>query len=303
MICEEVKLPYLQAAGVLPEHLQRIAREINEPAQRRAEEFRLRLGNPMTIVMDDEEHETDSHAVTEDDLRAVLERASRSSAHAVLDKVRSGFVTIKGGHRIGLCGEAVMKQGEIHTLSRMSSVAIRIAKPVSGLGGQALSAMLERGRLCSTLVLAPPGAGKTTLLREVVRRISDGIGVPERRVGLADERGEVAALWEGRPQFDVGRHTDVMADCPKAQGVSILLRGMAPKVLAVDEITAEADIDAMTWAAGCGVVLLATAHGSDLDDLYRRPLYRRLSELRLFQRVLLLENRGGCRMLRAEVLP
>jgi len=145
--------------------------------------------------------------------------------------------------------------------------------------------------------------GKTTLLRELVRRISDGIGMAPLRVGLADERGEVAALWEGRPQFDVGRRTDVMSGCSKADGISILLRGMSPRVLAVDEITAAEDVEAIAWAAGCGVTLLATAHGGSVDDLQRRPLYRQLVDLGLFRRVLVLESRLGRRLMRIEVLP
>ena len=171
------------------------------------------------------------------------------------------------------------------------------------MGGQALAGILDRGQLCSTLILAPPGVGKTTLLRELVRRISDGIGAAPLRVGLADERGEVAALWEGRPQFDVGRRTDVVSGCPKSDGVAILLRGMSPRVLAVDEITAGEDVEAMAWAAGCGVALLATAHGGSVDDLRRRPLYRKLLDLGLFQRVLVLESRQGRRLMRIEVLP
>lgn len=196
-----------------------------------------------------------------------------------------------------------MKQGQIQAFGRLSSLSIRIAKQVTGVGGQALSGILDRGQLCSTLILAPPGVGKTTLLRELVRRISDGIGMAPLRVGLADERGEVAALWEGRPQFDVGRRTDVMSGCSKADGISILLRGMSPRVLAVDEITAAEDVEAIAWAAGCGVTLLATAHGGSVDDLQRRPLYRQLVDLGLFRRILVLESRLGRRLMRIEVLP
>lgn len=294
--------PYMQAAQVLPEAFFQAAERLSAAEKARAEEFRLRAGQAMTVMVGGAELTVDAPAVTEGDLRTLLERASRSSAHTVLDQVRAGFLTIRGGHRIGLCGRAVMKDGAIFGLDRLSSAAVRIARPVEGLGRQGAAAVTAGGTLHSTLILAPPGAGKTTLLREIVRRISEGVETAPRRVGLADERGEVAAVWDGRPQMDVGRHTDVMSGCPKAEGLSILLRGMRPELLAADEITAAADLDAMTWAVGCGAALLATAHGGSVADLKRRPLYRRLLGLGLFEQALLLENSAGVRSLRREAL-
>ncbi len=292
--------PYIQAASVLPDSFRSAVERVSGPVQQSAEEFRLRRGAPMSLVWEGKEHTLDTPPVTEQDLRQVLELASHFSAHTVLDRVRAGFVTIKGGHRIGLCGEVVTRNGEIHALDKLFSIAIRIAKPIEGVGEKALCAMQEDGKLCSALILAPPGAGKTTLLRELIRRISDGIGVETQRVGLVDERGEVAALWDGKPQFGVGAHTDIMSGCPKAVGMAVLLRGMAPQVLAVDEVTAEPDVEAMAWAAGCGVTLLCTAHGGGLVDLRRRPIYRRLMDLGIFRRVLLLENVSGIRRVTAE---
>jgi len=294
---------FRQASSVLPPALREAAERAGEWAGSGAEEFRLRLGSPMSLVLDGRERVLDTPPVEERDLRAVLELASRSSAHTVLDRVRSGFVTIRGGHRIGLCGQAVMKDGRVHALDKLFSLAVRIARSVPGAAGETLSGIQEDGRVCSALILAPPGAGKTTLLRELVRRVSDGVGTRPRRVGLVDERGEVAACWQGYPQFDVGRCTDIMSGCPKAQGMSILLRGMAPQLLAVDEITAAADVEAMAWAAGCGVTLLATAHGGSMEDLKRRPLYQDLMELGLFRRLVLLENADGVRRARVEALP
>lgn len=295
--------PYIQAARVLPASIRQAALRLDAAGQEQAEELRLRRDRPPTVVIGCEELELNCPPVEEDELRSVVERASQSSIHRVIEQMRAGFLTIQGGHRIGLCGEAVMKAGEICAIRTMSSLSIRIARAVDGLGSRVLPELMEEGRLCSTLLLAPPGAGKTTLLRELVRRISSGEGIQPLRVGLADERREVSALWEGRAQFDVGARTDIMSDCPKALGLEALLRGMNPQVLAADEITAAADVDAMAWAAGCGVTLLATAHGKELDDLSRRPLYRGLMELGVFRRVVVLENRGGERRARVEIIP
>ena len=177
----------------------------------------------------------------------------------------------------------------MRNLRSLSSVSIRIARQHPGAALPLLSGLMEGGRLCSTLIAAPPGMGKTTLLRDLVRCISDGDGTPPLRVGLADERGEVAALYGGVPQLRVGRRTDVIEGCPKAQGAMLLLRAMNPQVLAMDEITAPEDVGALLTAAGCGAVLLATAHGEG-DELTRRPLYRTMLEERIFQRVVSIQR-------------
>lgn len=294
--------PYIQAASILPRHLRTRILALDAERLQRVEEFRLRRGQNMTLLLGDGEHPVEDTTISEDDLRTILEQVSRHSVHTVLGQVRSGFLSVPGGHRIGLCGEATMREGELHTLSHLSSLSIRIARPIHGLAHRILPELCQGETPCSTLILAPPGAGKTTLLRDLIRAISNGEGCPALRVGVADERGELAAMWEGSIQLDVGRHTDVMSGCPKAQGMAVLLRGMNPQVLAVDEITAEEDIQAITWAVGCGVTLLATAHGSKQEDLRRRPLYRPLLEGRLFQRLLTVERRKGQRIWSVEVL-
>lgn len=292
-----------QAAMVLPEDLASLVHSMGIERKSRTEELRLRRGFPMTAVLEDREEELGGRPVTENELRCVLENATRASAHTALDQVKNGFVTVRGGHRIGLCGTAACRDGKIITLRYLTSLSIRIACPVEGQAGQILPQLMEGGSMKSTLILAPPGAGKTTLLRELVRLLSDGIGCCPCRVGVADERGELAALWQGEPQFDLGRHTDVIDGCSKAEGLSILLRGMNPQVLAADEITDAADVRAITEASGCGAVLLATAHGNEVEDLSRRPVYRALLESGVFCRVVILSRQGAERRTRVEVLP
>ncbi len=278
-----------QAAAVLPPELRQQALALPAQERERAEELRLRCGWPMAAVFPEGEVPLGGRKVVPQDLELLIEIASRASVHAVLTQLREGYLTIEGGHRLGLCGTAVLENGQMRNLRALSSVSIRIARQRPGAALPLLSGLMEGGRLCSTLIAAPPGMGKTTLLRDLVRCISDGEGTPPLRVGLADERGEVAALYGGVPQLRVGRRTDVIEGCPKAQGAMLLLRAMNPQVLAMDEITAPEDVAALLTAAGCGAVLLATAHGEG-DELTRRPLYRTMLEERIFQRVVSIQR-------------
>ena len=278
-----------QAAAVLPPELRQQALALPAQEREQAEELRLRCGWPMAAVFPEGEVPLGGRKIVTQDLELLLEIASRASVHAVLSQLREGYLTIEGGHRLGLCGTAVLENGQMRNLRSLSSVSIRIARQRPGAALPLLSGLMEGGRLCSTLIAAPPGMGKTTLLRDLVRCISDGDGTPPLRVGLADERGEVAALYGGVPQLRVGRRTDVIEGCPKAQGAMLLLRAMNPQVLAMDEITAPEDVGALLTAAGCGAVLLATAHGEG-DELTRRPLYRTMLEERIFQRMVSIQR-------------
>lgn len=296
---------FCQAAGVLPSGLRAGALALPPELRAGAEELRLRLGRSMTVLAGGREREVPGlPPVTRADLDGVLEIATRASAHTALERVRRGFVTVRGGHRIGLCGTAAVEGGQIRTLRCLSSLNIRVARSVAGAAKDAVPLLRTGNTVCSALILAPPGAGKTTLLRDLIRALSDGEGGPPLRVGAADERGEIAALWEGKPELDVGRQTDVIDGCSKAAGLEMLLRGMNPQVLAADEITSPEDIAAAAQAAGCGVPLLATAHGRSVRDLTARPLYRELLALGIFQKLVLIEQGGdGRRTVKAESLP
>ena len=294
--------PWEQAAAVLPTQLLDDLCAFGLDRLDGLEELRLRRGFSMTALLPEGEVDTDGPPIGEDELRQVVENATQASAHTVLDRVRQGFVTLRGGHRIGLCGSVVKKDGRIVTLREISSLSIRVARPVVGQARELLPQLMEQGRFLSTLILAPPGAGKTTLLRDLVRALSDGDAGPPLRVGVADERGEIAALWQGEPQLYVGRHTDVIDGCGKAEGLSILIRGMNPQAAAVDEITDPADAQAIAEAAGCGAALAATVHGAGVEDLKRRPVYRALLADGVFRRLVVLERRAGRRTVHVEVL-
>ena len=200
---------FVQAVQALPLRLRQEALSLPEGDRARAEELRLRAGWPMTAVLPEGERPLGGPPVEGRELEQLVEIASRASLHTVLDQVRRGYLTFEGGHRIGLCGTAALREGEIHALRAISSANLRIARQVKGAAAPVLDGLCPGGRLADTLILAPPGLGKTTLLRDLIRSVSEGEGCTPLRVSLADERGEVAAMYNGRPQLEVGRRTDV----------------------------------------------------------------------------------------------
>lgn len=289
---------FLRAARLLPPSLRTEVLNLPDSITENAEEIRLRSGRPPTAVIGDDEIEIlPSHIISASELQLVLEIATRASAHTYADSIRMGYVTAEGGCRLGLCGTAVTENNKISSLRRLSSVCIRIPREKRGCANSIFRDLMDGG-FRSTLIISPPGGGKTTLLRELVRLLSDS----GKRICLADERSEVAGTFEGQPCFDVGTKTDVLTGAPKSEGIFLLLRTMAPQIIAFDEITAPSDIDAAETAANCGVSLLATTHGGGISDLYQRDMYRKLIDKKIFERAVIIENTKGKRRYTVEDL-
>ena len=284
-----------QAASFLPGHLRQRVQSLPREKRADAEDLRLRRGQPLFVLTPQGEEPLPDTLITARDLEIVLELASASSVHTVMEQIKHGFVGVQGGHRLGLCGTGVMDGGKLVNLRELTSLSLRVAREFKGLSRDVLPKLWGPHGLESTLILSPPGGGKTTLLRDLIRAISTGENCPARRVGVTDERGELAAVAGGEPTLDIGPRSDVMSGCPKAIGLMTLLRGMNPQVLAVDEVTAQEDVAAMTQASGCGVTLLATAHGGTLSDLDRRPLYRELMAQGVFGRLVVIWGTGSQR--------
>lgn len=295
------------AAALLPVHVRRAAMALSLERKSCAEEFRLRAGRPFSIVFPEGERTVSQGGILDpalpfilsgEDISMAIEMASRGSAYTVLESVRAGFITVGDGHRLGICGQAVVRDGEITTIKAPSSVSIRIARQIKDVAQPLIKDIMSDGRYRSTLILSPPGCGKTTLLRDLVRQLSSGSrnpAFPGMRVSLIDERNEIAAQYNGVPQLDIGSRTDVITGCPKPQAVMMLLRSMSPQIIALDEITAPEDIQALASAANCGVGLLATAHADGIEDLRARPLYQTLLKQSIFRYAIIIAITSGKR--------
>ncbi len=283
---------FLSAAALLPGGLRESFEAMPKSEKASAEEFRLRAGLLPSVLLPWGEKWLGEKPVTPRNLADVLEIATDSSLHTATDSIKNGFVTGAGGHRIGICGTAIVKNGAIEGLRSVSSLAVRIAKEIKDCGKAAARLLAPEKEFSSAIIISPPGGGKTTLLRDIVRLLSD----KGFRVALADERGEIAAMRGAVPQMDVGVRTDVISLCPRDEAVMLLLRTMNPEIIAMDEITAPRDAKALSSAFSCGVGLLATAHAADLNELRRRGLYRELLAEGVFKKAVVIEKRNGERV-------
>ena len=246
----------------------------------KAEEVRLRLGRAPTLLTEGKERAFRQETVNGEELQKVLEKATCASMHAAAPTLAEGYVDYRG-LRVGVCGAAVFREGRICAFRSVSSLAVRIPRECRGICDEAVGRLLREG-FRNTLIVGPPGAGKTTVLREMIRRLSDS-GL---RIGVADERNELACLSAGDFAFDLGRCSDVVCGLPKAEAAMMLLRAMNPQILAMDEISAARDAEALRRVSGCGVGLLASVHGADSEELRRLGNGRELLDQGFFTWIL-----------------
>lgn len=262
-------------------------------------EIKIRSGKPLMILNDNGESIVRApsggiYFVTEGDIREMLEFISNYSLYAYEEEMRQGYITIEGGHRIGLCGQVIVEYGRVRNLRYISSMNVRIAHEVIGCADRVISYLMDKNKILHTLIISPPGCGKTTLLRDIIRQISDGNSrIQGITVGVVDERSEIGGCYKGVPQNQLGMRTDILDGCPKAEGMLMLIRSMGPEVIAVDEIGTKEDVQAVDYAIHCGCKLIATVHGKSLDEIRDKPVLGELVRDKRFERYIVLNNKRG----------
>lgn len=275
------------------------------------QEIRLRAEKPVLVLFGGKEffltedggftrEKAKAKKMGQRELDEILNHICRYSVYAYEDEIRQGFLTVQGGHRIGVAGQAVLKtEKEIKTLKYIRFLNIRISHEIFGAADGILPFLYHDGYVCSTLLLSMPGIGKTTLLRDMIRQVSEGNTFGEGvSVGVVDERSELAGCFQGMAQNNLGIRTDVLDACPKALGMTMLLRSMSPKVIAVDEIGGIEDEQAIKRLTRCGVRVFATAHGNGIEDLQNTPWGQQLIKEQVFERYIVLERETDGRIKR-----
>ena len=271
----------------------------------RLQEVRLRINSPLMIVYDNQEYFLttqsklatqiqDAFYVNKNELRETMEYISNYSLYAFEEEIRQGFITIQGGHRVGIAGKTIIEGTSIKSMKHISFINVRLSHQIMGCADKVVPYIYD-GQLHEmyhTLIISPPRCGKTTILRDLIRQISNGSTlIPGTCVGVVDERSEIGACYMGIPQNDLGMRTDILDCCPKAIGMMMLIRSMSPSTIAVDEIGLKDDLDAIEYVINCGCKLIATVHGSSLDDIRNKPVLKNLIHEQVFQRYIVLSNR------------
>ncbi|MED4878317.1 stage III sporulation protein AA [Anoxybacillus geothermalis] len=274
--------------GILPKTIAAVLQQM--PSWGRSiEEIRIRISRPLEVIVDGKARLL-PYEVTKEDGVYLLNKLSHYSIYAVEEELRRGFMTIEGGHRVGLAGKVVTEGGKVKAIRDVASFNIRIAKEQIGIADPLIPYVYD-GRWRHTMIIGSPQTGKTTLLRDAARLISSGTGrIPAQKVAIVDERSEIAGCVKGIPQFSFGPRLDVLDACPKAEGMMMMIRSMSPDVMIVDEIGREEDSEAVLEAANAGVSIWTTVHGRTVRDVWQRPTLRPVMEQRVFERFIELTN-------------
>ena len=252
------------------------------------EEIRIRNGHHILIFSSGKEYELECKRgkIDNEQINNIFNALLNYSAYAYQDELANGYITIQGGHRVGVCGKTVLENGRVKTIKDISSINIRRSREIIGVSDPCMGYLQnEKGQIYNTLIISPPKCGKTTLLRDMIRNLS-GMGY---QVGVCDERSEISGMYNGKSSYDLGVRTDVLDGCPKEKGMIMLIRAMSPDIIATDEIGKKEDCHAIEAAICAGIRLLTTIHGSNYADVKNSGIGE-MVEKGVFERLIFLSN-------------
>ncbi len=280
--------------SILPKTIAEQLKQIPPILQEKIEEIRIRMNRPIEIAVNGEPRYL-SYVIQPEDAFHLMNKISHFSIYTLDEELKRGYITVSGGHRIGLAGKVILENGCVKAIRDISSFNIRIAKEKIGIADGILPYLVKEN-LMHTMIIGPPQTGKTTLLRDIARSLSMGDaknGIPALKVGIVDERSEIAGCVNGVPQLTFGYRIDVLDACPKAEGMMMMIRSMSPDVLIVDEIGRKEDAEAILEAVHAGIKLIITIHGNSLNDIRKRPSLKEILDQEIFQRFVVLTRKKG----------
>ncbi len=259
-----------------PIKIQNVLNNLNNDIWLKLEEIRVSIDKPLIICgnnfsaflkenSDISDLAKDSVVVSEREILCIIEMITEGSVYAVTDKIKNGYIVLPRGHRVGITGTTVMENNNIKYIKNISSLNFRIRREIKGISDKIIPYIYDKESIKNTLIIAPPRCGKTTLLRDISRALANNIN--KVKVSIVDERGEIAAVYNGVPQNDVGVYATVLDMCPKSQGMMLLVRSMSPDVIITDEIGGRDDIYTLKDISRCGVNIITTIHGFDINDV------------------------------------
>jgi len=276
---------------LFPAHVSQIIKEQVGDRWNKLQEIRLRLFKPIELNFNDSIEWIKHVEFATDERNFVLNQLSEHSLYRLETELKEGFITVAGGHRVGLAGKVTTTENHVKGLQFITSFNIRVAQQIIGIAEPLIHHLYDESNYCHTLIIGAPQSGKTTLLRDITRLISNGHQViPAKKVAIIDERSEIAAAKNGVSQFDIGSRTDVMDACPKAVGMMMMIRSMSPEIVVVDEIGKQEDVQALLDVFHAGVTIICTVHGSSLTDVKKRLSLQQLFSESIFNRYILLST-------------